>query len=65
MGDSDNQSEVPEHQHPTGKELPPLFGVPRQLEERREASDHENDVADSADGHHRRVKVLDLTCMQK
>ena len=62
-GDSNNQSEIPEHQHATGKELPPFFGVRCLMEERCEASNDENEMADSADGHHHRFKVLDLTCM--
>ena len=61
--DSDNQSEIPKNQHATGNELPPFFGVRRLVKERREASNNENEMADSTDGHHHSFKVLDLTCM--
>ena len=37
-GDSDDDGEVPEHQHATSKKLPPLFVV-RRLIEKRQASD--------------------------
>jgi len=61
--DSDNQSEIPEHQRASADELPPFFGVRRLVEERREASNNQNEMADSADGHHHSFKVLHLTCM--
>jgi hypothetical protein len=41
-GDSDNQREIPEHQHATGEELPPFLGVRRLVEEcrRKPHGDH-------------------------
>ncbi len=62
-GDSDYQSEIREHQQAAGYESPPRFAARRLLKERGEASGHENEMADSADGYHHRFKVLDLTRM--
>jgi hypothetical protein len=63
--DRDNQSKIRKRQKAPADELPPPLSFGRLLNDCGETGNDENQVPDSADGHHHRFKLVDLTRMQK